>query len=165
MMPTASAPSAAIARSTTASIAGRASLPSPSSGIGRKANVFEFDVAGAAAAEPRKIAQGETGRAVRHQEQAELARCAVTIGDTRRNDDLSGGIAVEHRGLAAIEPPAFRRLFRNGRTSARSKRAARSECANARNSEPSAIFGSSACFCASLPHSDISAAPITTVER
>ena len=50
-------------------------------------------------------------------------------------------------------------------TSARSKRAARSECANARYSEPSAIFGNSACFCASLPHSAISAAPITTVER
>ena len=50
-------------------------------------------------------------------------------------------------------------------TWARSKRAARSECANARQSEPSATFGSIACFCASLPHSAIRPAPITTVDE
>ena len=50
-------------------------------------------------------------------------------------------------------------------TCARSKRAARSECANARQSEPSATLGSIACFCASLPHSAIRPAPITTVDE
>jgi hypothetical protein len=48
-------------------------------------------------------------------------------------------------------------------TLARSNRAARSECASASFSDPSAIFGSRACFCAVLPHLSISPAPSTTV--
>ena len=59
MMPTASEPSAASARSTTASMCGRASLPSPSRASAGKLNVGEIEVAGAAAAEPRVIAHGQ----------------------------------------------------------------------------------------------------------
>ena len=50
----------------------------------------------------------------RHQEQAQLARRAVVAGDARRDDDLAGGMAVEHGGLAAVEAPAVRRLRRRG---------------------------------------------------
>ena len=135
-------------------------------GIGSEVHIPEIEVAGPAAAEPREIALDETGRIRRHQEQAEFSGRAIVGGDTRRDDDLSGGVAVEHRGLAAVEtssPPAS--SCAEVATSARSNRAARSECANARYSEPSAIAGNNACFCASLPHSAISAAPITTVER
>ena len=43
-------------------------------GVGRELHIPEFEIAGTAAAEPRKIAQGEAARALRHQEQAELVR-------------------------------------------------------------------------------------------
>ena len=44
---------------------------------------------------------------MRDQKQAEPA-----IIDARGNDDLAGGVAVEHRGLVAVEAPAVRRLLR-----------------------------------------------------
>ena len=56
MMPTASAPSAAIARSTAASIAGKASLPSPSRASAGSGISWRFEIAGPPAAKPRKVA-------------------------------------------------------------------------------------------------------------
>ena len=51
---------------------------------------------------------------MRHQEQAELARFAGAVIDAGRDDDLSGGVAVEHGGLVSVEAPAVRRLLRRG---------------------------------------------------
>ena len=52
--------------------------------------------------------------ACRHQEQAEFARRAIVVGDAGRDDDLTGGIAVEHGGLVAVEAPAVGRFLRRG---------------------------------------------------
>ena len=113
-MPTASAPSAAIARSTAAFDRGQGVAAVAEQGVGGKAHIAEFEVAGPAAAEPREVARGEAACTSRHQEQAELARLAIALIDARRNDDLSGGVAVEHGGLVAVEAPAVRRLLRGG---------------------------------------------------
>ena len=83
-------------------------------GIGGEPNVPEIEIAGAAAAEPRKIPQGESGGASRHQEQAQMACRAVVAGDAGGNDELIGRMAVEHRCLVAVEPPAIRRRLRRG---------------------------------------------------
>jgi hypothetical protein len=67
--------------------------------------------------------------------------------------------------LSAVEAPAVRRLRRRGLDlgEIEARRALRMR--EGQQSEPSATFGSIACFCASLPHSAIRPAPITTVER
>jgi len=45
-------------------------------GVGGKMHIPEFEIAGPAAAKPRKVARGDAARALRHQEQAELASFA-----------------------------------------------------------------------------------------
>ena len=83
-------------------------------GVRGKLHIPEIEVAGPAAAKPREIARGEAARALRHQEQAELAGRAIAVIDAGRDDDLAGGVAVEHGGLVAIEAPAVRRLLCRG---------------------------------------------------
>ena len=77
-------------------------------------DVGEIEVAGASAAQPCKIAQGNPRCAGSNQKQTQVSLRAVTADDACGNDDLAGGGTVEHGGLAAIEPPAFRRFLRGG---------------------------------------------------
>ena len=113
-MPTASAPSAAIARSTTRFDRRQGVTAVAEQRVGGKPHIAEIEVAGAAAAEPCEIARGEAACALWHQKQAEPARLAIDRIDAGRNDDLPGGVAVEHGGLVAVEAPAVRRLLRGG---------------------------------------------------
>src|SRR5205823_11105181 len=69
--------------------------------------------AAAAAAEARVIATRSAGCTGGDEEQAKPARRAVIIGNTRGDDDLARGIAIEHRGLVTVEAPAVSGLCRH----------------------------------------------------
>ena len=99
-----------MARSTAHSIAGSASLAVAEQGVLRQLHVGEFDVAGASAAEARIVGDRKARRRCRHQKQADPPRWSLMIMQMRGDDDLVGGMAVEHGDLAAGETPALRRL-------------------------------------------------------
>ena len=115
MMPTASAPSAAMRavdhgfdrRQRVAAVAEQ--------GVGGQAHVPEFEVAGAAAAEPRKIARAR-GRRVPGGTRNRQSLPGAPLSPATRAETMicAGGVAVEHGGLVAVEAPAVRRLRRRG---------------------------------------------------
>ena len=110
MMPTASAPSAAIARSTTASIAGSASLPSPSRASAGRLTSLSSRLQARPPPSRGKSRLMRPGASAGTRNRHSFPAAPLLSGDTRRDDDLPGGIAVEHGGLPAVEAPALRRL-------------------------------------------------------
>ncbi len=132
MMPTASAPSAAIARSTTASTAGSASVPSPSR---------------ASAARRTSLSSRLQARPPPSRGKSRLTRPCASAGTRNRHNfppaPLSAPIRAETMICPAALPSSTATLFplrihpsavflAEVATSARSNRAARSEWANAR---------------------------------
>ena len=102
---------------------------------------------------------------MRHQEQAELARRAIALIDARRDDDLSGRVAVKHGGLVPVEPPAVGRLLRGGPDVGELEARLTFRMRERQKQRAVGNLWQQRLLLRFVPHSEISDAPITTVER
>ena len=90
-------------------------MPVAEQSVFRQVHIRQLDVAGPSAAEACIVADRKALRLRRSQEQADPAGRTLMVMDMRGDDDLIGGMAVEHSDLAAGEAPALCRLVRDGR--------------------------------------------------
>ena len=98
------------------------------------------------------------------QKQRQPVAFAGGAGGARGDDQEIGGVAVDHKGLVAVELESVAGTHR-GMLVCSGRCFAPSSMASAASSEPSEIFGRYCDFCASLPPRDRAEAASTLVAR